>query len=154
MMSELGNLTEEMVMAATVEELKKMLQPRGLSTAGRKTYLQERAKDWITANAKVGDEMTPATNGSRDHSDDAHGQTEEEHSGDILTGTGTLHNGSATLDGNDGSLRLGYMWQVSDEDRARKAIDEKYCLHEEEDSLSHKMYCIQLEAASTTSARC
>ena len=141
-------------MAATVEELKKMLQPRGLSTAGRKTDLQERAKDWITANTKVGDEMTPATNGSRDHSDDAHGQTEEEHSGDILTGTGTLDNGSATIDGNDGSLRLGYMWQVSDEDRARKAIDEKYCLHEEEDSLSHKMYCIQLEAASTTSARC
>ena len=128
-----------------------MLQPRGLSTAGRKTDLQERAKDWITANTKVGDETTPMTNGSGDHLDDAHGQGEKEQSGHT---TGIADDGSAPLESNDGSLRLGYMWQVSDEDRARKAIDEKYCLYEEEDSLSHKMYCIQLEAASTTSARC
>ena len=39
------------------------------------------------------------------------------------------------------------LWQVSDLDRARKAIDEMCCLDEEEASLSHEIYRIQLEAA-------
>ena len=134
-------------MAATVEELKKMLQPRGLSTAGRKTDLQDRAKDWITANTKVGNAMTPVTNGSGGHLDDSHGQGEKDQSGHTTDGTGTVDNGSVPPDGSGGGMCFDDLWQVSDTDRARRAIDEKYCLDEEEASLSHELYRIQLEAA-------
>ena len=73
MMSGLENLTQGIVMAATVDELKGMLQPRSRSTAGRKKDLQDRAKDCTTASAQVGDATTPVTNGSGDHLDNPHG---------------------------------------------------------------------------------
>ena len=52
-MTELANLTEEMVMTAKVEDLKEILRRRGLDITGRKTDLQDRAKDWLKANPKV-----------------------------------------------------------------------------------------------------
>ena len=76
-MTELANLTEEMVMTAKVEDLKEILRRRGLDITGRKTDLQDRAKDWLKANPKVSDVTTSPANGSGEVVDGAYGGQEE-----------------------------------------------------------------------------
>ena len=63
-MTELANITEEMVMTANVEELKDMLHRRGQDVTGRKKDLQERLKDWMKTNPKVSDVATSPAKGS------------------------------------------------------------------------------------------
>ena len=75
-MAVLANLTEEMVMTAKVEDLKEILRRRGLDITGRKTDLQDRAKDWLKANPKVSDVTTSPANGSGEVVDGAYGGQE------------------------------------------------------------------------------
>ena len=76
-MTELANLTEEMVMTANVEELNYMLQRRGQEVTRRKKNLQERLKDWMKTNPKVSEVTTSPANGSGEIVDGAYGGQEE-----------------------------------------------------------------------------